>query len=165
MTENALDWAGQAFRVGSPPRAAAMAGRSGSGARGAPMEKPRPLSLLKVTPTRVMEQPEREGDVLAGLGATPSASAGLAGWVSASSPDGVKKVEGGWLVRGAKQICGDGRTNGPARPCAARTHLFCICANGGRSAPPSERGTEGLRWDGCSNGETEATFLTEHASN
>jgi hypothetical protein len=76
LAESDLDWRGHAFRVGSPPRAAAMAGPSGSGARGAPTEKPRPLSLLKVTPIRLMERSEREGDVRAGLGATPSASGG-----------------------------------------------------------------------------------------
>jgi hypothetical protein len=129
LTGNGPDWRGQAFRVGSPLRAAAMAGRSGSGARGAPIEKPRPLSLLKVTPTRVMERPEREGDVLSGLGATAS---GLSAVISCTFSDGrsvSKRVCNFFsVVRCGRKGCEGGsgticaRTASHAQKCWRRTH-------------------------------------------
>jgi hypothetical protein len=111
-----------------------MAGRSGSGARGAPIEKPRPLSLLKVTPTRVMERPEREGDVRAGLGAT--ASARVRGWqvgcLRARRTESEMSRVAGWFVVPNKFVGTDERTG---RHAPARHERICVCASGGRSAP------------------------------
>ena len=121
MAESDLDWRGHAFRAGSPPREA-MAGWSGSGARGAPIEKPRPLSLLKVTPIRVMEQSENAGDVREGLGATSSAGVGYAGWVFVRMRTEAKFRM--VALAAPKQIVGTDDSN-PPRHGTARTHILC----------------------------------------
>ena len=120
MAESDLDWRGHAFRAGSPPREA-MAGWSGSGARGAPIEKARPLSLLKVTPIRVMEQSKHAGDVRAGLGATSSVDVGYAGMGVRSHADGGKVYDGG---AAPKQIVGR-RTTPIHRAAARHERTFC----------------------------------------
>jgi hypothetical protein len=124
LAESDLDWRGHAFRAGSPPREA-MAGWSGSGARGAPIEKARPLSLLKVTPIRVMEQSKHAGDVRAGLGATSSVDVGYAGMGVRSHADGGKVYDGG---AAPKQIVGTDDSNPPRRG-TARTHILWLAVD------------------------------------
>ena len=112
MVKNCVNWRGCTFRGGSLPSGATMAGGWDFGTGGAPIEKARPLSLLNMTPIRLMERSEKSGDVRAGQGATPSACALWAGWVFCTRTVLFKiRVA---RCRRTRTICGDGRV-GTAR--------------------------------------------------